>query len=238
MFLEILIVGGSQGEAEVVKSLLAKMGVGSNALIKNQDVESAVLNIQNQYSPDLIILSLDEHNSGHVLNHFRDLKVKSPVLIYPSSDRGDSACREYEKDEKLQKEMENATNEAFPFIHNLTATDSKSYKRFLIKNGTKLVSIELEDIAYFYSDNRINFLKTKQNQKFIIDFTIEELTKMLDPVEYFRINRSYIISYKSIKQVHVLFNSRLRVELQPAADVELNVSRERITDFKKWLGGR
>jgi len=109
-------------------------------------------------------------------------------------------------------------------------------KRFLVKHGQKLVSIEVEEIAYFFSDGRLNFFKTYDNRKFVVDYTMDELEDMLDPVRYFRISRSFYVSVDSIDQIHDYFGNRLLLHLKPAVDKESIVSREKVTDFKKWMG--
>ncbi|HEY6975479.1 MAG TPA: LytTR family DNA-binding domain-containing protein, partial [Chitinophagaceae bacterium] len=109
-------------------------------------------------------------------------------------------------------------------------------KRFLVKHGQKLVSIDVEEIAYFFSDGRLNFFKTYDNRKFVVDYTMDELEDMLDPERYFRISRSFYVSVNSIDQIHDYFGNRLLLNLKPAVDKESIVSREKVTDFKKWMG--
>ncbi|MGZ8543932.1 MAG: LytR/AlgR family response regulator transcription factor, partial [Flavisolibacter sp.] len=109
-------------------------------------------------------------------------------------------------------------------------------KRFLVKHGQKLVSVEVEEIAYFFSDGRLNFFKTFDNRKFVVDYTMDELNEMLDPDKYFRISRSFFISVDSVAQIHDYFGNRLLLHLKPETDKEAIVSREKVTDFKTWLG--
>jgi DNA-binding LytR/AlgR family response regulator len=109
-------------------------------------------------------------------------------------------------------------------------------KRFLVKHAQKLVSVEIEEIAYFYSDGRLNFFKTYDNRKFVVDYTMDELEEMLDPARYFRISRSFYVSINSIDQIHDYFGNRLLLHLKPAVDKESIVSREKVTDFKMWMG--
>jgi DNA-binding LytR/AlgR family response regulator len=109
-------------------------------------------------------------------------------------------------------------------------------KRFLVKHAQKLVSVEIEEIAYFYSDGRLNFFKTYDNRKFVVDYTMDELEEMLDPQRYFRISRSFYVSINSIDQIHDYFGNRLILHLKPAVDKEAIVSREKVTDFKVWMG--
>ena len=109
-------------------------------------------------------------------------------------------------------------------------------KRFLVKHAQKLVSIEVDEIAYFFSDGRLNFFKTFDNRKFVLDYTMDDLEEMLDPEKYFRISRSFYISVESVDQIHEYFGNRLLIYLKPAVDKEAVVSREKVSDFKKWMG--
>jgi DNA-binding LytR/AlgR family response regulator len=98
------------------------------------------------------------------------------------------------------------------------------------------VSIETDDIAYFYSDGRINFFKTSDNRKFVVDYTMDELEEMLDPDRYFRISRSFYVSIHSVDRIDDYFGNRLILGLHPVVDKEALVSREKVADFKKWMG--
>ena len=99
-----------------------------------------------------------------------------------------------------------------------------------------MVSVEVEDIAYFYSDGRLNFFKTKDNRKFVVDYTMDELEEMLDPDTWFRISRSFFVSVQSIEKMDDYFGNRLILGLRPSTDKEALVSREKVADFKSWMG--
>ena len=109
-------------------------------------------------------------------------------------------------------------------------------KRFLVKHAQKLVSVDVDEIAYFYSDGRLNFFKTSDNKKFVVDYTMEELEDMLDPDKFFRISRSFYVAIEAIDKIDDYFGNRLILQLKPAVDKEALVSREKVSDFKDWLG--
>jgi DNA-binding LytR/AlgR family response regulator len=109
-------------------------------------------------------------------------------------------------------------------------------KRFLVKHAQKLVSVDVIEIAYFYSDGRLNFFKTTDNRKFVVDYTMDDLEEMLDPGQFFRISRAFYVAVNCIDQIHDYFGNRLLLNLKPAVDKEAIVSREKVTDFKKWMG--
>jgi two-component system, LytTR family, response regulator LytT len=134
----------------------------------------------------------------------------------------------------LQKVIERPTG--YPGESMAYPAQQRIKKRFLVTYQQKLLSIAVEDIAYFFSDNRFIFFRTFDNRKFLVDYRMDELETMLDPQLFFRINRSYIISINSILVIHAYSGYRFKINLNPSADKEMIVSRERIVGFKKWLG--
>lgn len=108
--------------------------------------------------------------------------------------------------------------------------------RFFVEQGQKFLSIPVEDIAYFFSDERLVLFYTFSRNKYVIHYRIEELEQLLDPSLFYRINRSYIISIRSIDQISGYFGGRFKLRLVPPAPEEILVSRKRAADFKIWLG--
>ncbi|HKG70069.1 MAG TPA: LytTR family DNA-binding domain-containing protein [Segetibacter sp.] len=96
--------------------------------------------------------------------------------------------------------------------------------------------VEVDEINYFYIDERSTFFKTSDNRKLVIDYTLDEIESMLDEHRFFRINRSFIVSIESVRQMNDFFNSRLILKLHPEINKEVIVSREKVNDFKKWMG--
>ncbi|MDP4263133.1 MAG: LytTR family DNA-binding domain-containing protein [Bacteroidota bacterium] len=109
-------------------------------------------------------------------------------------------------------------------------------ERFLVKQGQRLLSIPVNQVAYFFSQERFIFLKTFDNQKFLLEYRMEQLETLLSPENFFRVNRSFIVSLPTVKEIHAYFGNRLKLYLAPSADKEVIVSRKRVNDFKEWLG--
>lgn len=120
-----------------------------------------------------------------------------------------------------------------------TAADPRylpSRKRFLVTQQQKYLSVPVEDISYFFSDSRFIFFVTFSNKKYLVEYRIEELENLLDPQEFFRINRSYLVSIRSISLIHPYPGNRFKLTLNPATSKEIIVSRERVPAFRAWLG--
>ncbi|MVM36111.1 response regulator [Spirosoma sp. HMF4905] len=108
--------------------------------------------------------------------------------------------------------------------------------RFLIKQGQRLFSVSVEEVAYFFTRNKMSFLKTRDDHEWLIDYTLDELAQMLEPSRFFRLNRQVITELRAVDKVHLYFNGKLKINLQPAFEEEVVVSREKAGDLKRWLG--
>jgi DNA-binding LytR/AlgR family response regulator len=107
--------------------------------------------------------------------------------------------------------------------------------RIIINAGSKIKTIGMDEVAYFYSDSGMTFVTTKSKSEYPVDQSLEKLAVQLDPVEFFRINRQYLIHIHAIKNIHVFPKSRLKIELNPPGGQEVFVSIDRVTEFKEWL---
>ncbi len=108
-------------------------------------------------------------------------------------------------------------------------------KRFMVTSGDKIKSIPVEDVAYFFGQQKYVFLITPDGRQHIVDYTLTQLEDLLDPEQFFRINRQFIIAYPAIKNMFSYSKSRVRIELDPVSDMEAIVSIEKAPRFKEWL---
>ncbi|MCB0821254.1 MAG: response regulator transcription factor [Bacteroidales bacterium] len=115
---------------------------------------------------------------------------------------------------------------------------NRSYKnRFMVKVGEHIRSVKTENISLFYADGRTVYLITQKQHKYIVDYTLEDLVKTLDPDMFFRVNRTYIVNINAIQDVVVYSNSRLLIELNFDFENEIIVSRDRVAQLKTWFEG-
>jgi len=257
--MKILIVEDEDLAVKKIQKTLSEVDGDAEIIGVTDSIQSTVNWLEQNNAPDLILMDI-ELSDGQSFEIFSRTKVKSAVIFTTSYD--EFALKAFKVNsidyllKPVQKEELSAALDKFknmsgsykPAEKNEINMDAlvkelqqklqpKDYrKRFLVKHGQKLVSIETDDIAYFFSDGRLNFFKTFDNRKFVVDYTMDELEDMLDPQRYFRISRSFYISVASIDQIHDYFGNRLLLQLKPTVDKETVVSREKVTDFKKWMG--
>ncbi|QDK81421.1 response regulator transcription factor [Spirosoma sp. KCTC 42546] len=108
--------------------------------------------------------------------------------------------------------------------------------RFMISIGPKLRSIRTDAIAYFFFENKATYLMPLVGSPMSIDYSLDKLGQLVDPGQFFRVNRSFLVAISAIQSVHTYSGSKLKVELHPIARQDVFVSVERVTEFKDWLG--
>ncbi|HUP14185.1 MAG TPA: LytTR family DNA-binding domain-containing protein [Niastella sp.] len=259
--MKVLIIEDEELAVKKLQKTLASVDSTAQVVGVADSIRSSVSWLQQNPSPDLILMDI-ELADGQSFEIFDKVDVKSTVIFTTSYD--EYALKAFKVNsidyllKPIQKEDLHAALEKLKglkslYSNNNTSTPSlnvdnlvkelqqklqpKEYrKRFLVKHAQKLVSVDVEEIAYFYSDGRLNFFKTTDNRKFVVDYTMDDLEEMLDPNQFFRISRAFYVAVNCIDQIHDYFGNRLLLNLRPAVDKEAIVSREKVTDFKKWMG--
>jgi len=259
--MKILIIEDEELAAKKLQKTLATVDETAEVVGVADSIQSSVEWLQQNSAPDLILMDI-ELADGQSFEIFNLTEVKSPVIFTTSYDEFALKAFKVNSVDYLLKPVQREDLEAaiakFKKMKETYGGDNKTgselsieglvkelqqklqpkefRRRFLVKHAQKLVSIGCDEIAYFYSDGRLNFFKTKDNRKFVVDYTMDELEEMLDPAHYFRISRSFYVSVGSIDKIEDYFGNRLILQLTPAVDKEALVSREKVTDFKKWMG--
>lgn len=258
--MKILIVEDEDLAVKKLQKTLTAVDEEANVVGIADSIKGTVEWLQQNPPPDLILMDI-ELADGQSFEIFNLAEIKSPVIFTTSYDEyalkafkvnsidyllkpvqkeelaaALNKYRQMKKNYHTQGSSENANLDSILKELQQKLQPKEYRKRFLVKHAQKLVSIEIDDICYFFSDGRLNFFKTNDNRKFVVDYTMDELEDMLDPEKYFRISRSFYVSAGSIDKIDDYFGNRLILQLKPAVDKEALVSREKVTDFKKWMG--
>lgn len=120
-------------------------------------------------------------------------------------------------------------------MESLNEKQSRRKSHFLIPHKDRLIPLAVDDIAYFYADMKIARAVTFDGGQHSIDHSLEELMKNVDPQEFFRVNRQYIVSHKAIGDLSIWFSGKLAVNLKVPAPEKILVSKGRASDLKKWF---
>jgi DNA-binding LytR/AlgR family response regulator len=260
--MKVLIVEDEDLAVKKIQKTLAAVDPDAEVVGVTDSIMATVSWIEQHPAPDLILMDI-ELSDGQSFEIFNRVTIKSPVIFTTSYDeyalkafkvnsvdyllkpiQKEDLAAALQKLDSLKGIYQQQSAEARPEVNIDSLVKElqqklqpKEYRRrFLVRHAQKLVSVDTDEIAYFFSDGRLNFFKTFDNKKFVVDYTMDELEEMLDPNRYFRISRSFYISVNSVDQIHDYFGNRLLLHLKPAVDKESIVSREKVTEFKKWMG--
>ncbi len=244
-----------------LKKLIDEVGVAVEIVGITDSIEGTVewiaqRRLQNLPDPDLVFLDI-ELSDGQSFGIFDRVTLSSTIIFTTSYDeyalqafkvnsidyllkpiQADELRRSLDKYHLLREQAAaDPIQDIRKLLQDLKQSSEKEYRdRFLVKQGQKLLSVKTNEIAYLLTEDRYSFLVTRTNLKSLVDYTLDELEDMLDPSFFFRINRSMLVTHDSIVKMDPYFGSRLSLTLLPSYAKEVLVSREKVTDFKNWMG--
>ncbi len=157
-------------------------------------------------------------------------------LLKPiNKDRLNEAITKFEKYHHIEKGNNNSWQNIEEILKSLTLKEKQYRTRFLISGAQKLYTIQVADIAYFYSEDKFTFAVTKDKKKHIVDYPLSKLEEQLDEKKFMRVNRQFILSVECIKNVQYYFNGKMIITVSPEYDGQIKMSREKVLALKLWL---
>ena len=252
-----LIIEDEKPAARLLQRKLEKLDVTVETMLHS--VEESVEWFSNNPHPDLIFLDI-QLSDGLSFEIFEKIDIKSAIIFTTAYDEYalkafklnsiDYLLKPIDEDDletavaKFKSRLPKANTETsnlhldFEQIRQMLSNPfEKTYKkRFTVKIGQHLKVITTEEIECFFSENKGTYIHTYDNRDYLIDSTLEILEQELDKKDFFRVSRKFIVPLKAIKEIQVYTNSRLKVILPTYKEDEVIVSREKVQDFKSWLG--
>ncbi len=251
--MNIIIIEDEKPAARLLQRKVEKLGLQITTLLHS--VEESIHWFQNNAHPDLIFLDI-QLSDGLSFEIFENIEINSAVIFTTAYDEYalrafklnsiDYLLKPIDEDDlktavnKFKARKSNTPNLSLDFemIKKMLVNpiDRTFKKRFTIKMGQQLKMITIDEVECFYSENKGTYLHTFENRNYLLDATLEQLETELDPQNFFRVSRKFIIPMKGIKEIQLHSNSRLKVILPSYKEDEVIVSREKVADFKHWLG--
>jgi len=251
--MNVIIIEDEKPAARLLQRKLQKLDITAGTMLHS--VEEAVQWFTVNEHPDLIFLDI-QLSDGLSFEIFDKVNISSAIIFTTAYDEYALRAFKLNSIDYLLKpidedDLETAVNkfkERQPKVQPmaldfeqikrmLTNPAEKAYKkRFTIKMGQHLKMINIEDAECFYSENKGTYIHTADGRDYLLENTLEQLETELDPKQFFRVSRKFIVHITAIKDIVVYTNSRLKVILPTYKDDEVIVSRERVNDFREWLG--
>jgi DNA-binding LytR/AlgR family response regulator len=251
--MRVLIIEDEPQAADRLVSLVQGIQSDIEIAAKLDSVKRSVEWISKNTHVDLIFMDI-QLADGLSFEIFDRVEVKAPVIFTTAyNEYALKAFKVNSIDYILKPVDKDELAAAFKKYQNLTGQNTeptkmmasigyamqmltKKYKeRFVIKVGEHLKSVEVKEILFFFSLEKTTFAQTKDGRKHILDFTLDQLDGLLNPEQFFKINRKYLVNVTSIQDMISHTNSRLKLVLKTSDDTDVIVARERVQEFKEWL---
>ncbi len=251
--MKAIIIEDETLTAKRLTSLIHQYDKSINVITYLSSVAESIEWFQNNEAPDIVFMDIHLEDDL-AFKIFEKVSLQAPVIFTTAYDEYmvkafkvnsidyllkpvnyDELVQALDKYKKLKQQFSGLNMETLlQFINQKPATQYK--ERFMINVGSKLKSIEVKDIAYFYSEDRMSFAVMRDNQSYPVDFSLDKLQELLDPKEFFRVSRQVIVSFHSIQAAHIFFKGKLKLDILPKPKFDILVSADRAADFKEWMG--
>jgi two-component system, LytTR family, response regulator LytT len=254
--MNVLIIEDEPTAARRLERLIKKFDSTTTILEKLDSVESSVKWLQENPAADLILMDI-KLADGLCFEIFKKVEVETPVIFCTAYDS--FAIKAFNVNsvgyllKPINEEALHASLDKFNKFHNkatrsplpetyqkllsmMSSSQQEIKDRFLVKFGRRFLSVPVDKIALFYTENKIVRLVTMDNKQYPFDLTLDELERCLDPKLFFRTNRQSILAVHAIQSVVQDYGS-FSVQLNLSGHDKVLVSRKRINSFKQWMGG-
>ncbi len=254
--LKIIIVEDEIHNYRLLKGMIKELRPDWEISEIFESVKSSVKWLKDNKPPDLIFMDI-QLTDGICFSIFEQVQIDSFVIFTTAYNdyavkafdvnsidyllkpiKRSSLDKAIQKFEKLYKQTRIESqklnyDELMMAIKNET---SKNYrKRFLVSGASALFKINVDEIAYFYTENRVAFAVDFKGKEHVLDLTMEKLEEQLNPEIFFRANRSVILNSESVNKIEAYFGGKLIVKLVNPFSEPVTISRLKVTEFKKWL---
>ncbi len=250
--MEVIIIEDENLTARRLESLLHKYEPTIQVLGIIPSVHEAVTWFKEHRAPDLVFMDIHLEDDL-AFRIFEQHELRVPVIFTTAYDEymiqafkvnsidyllkpinAEELVQALEKFQQLRNQFARPNIDT---LLQLIGNKEPEYKqRFMITVGTRIKSIETRDVAYFYSEDKLTFMVTRDGQHLPVDFSLDKLSGLMDPHAFFRISRQFLVSFTSIQSVHAHIKGKLKLELVPKTKLDVLVSGDRMTEFKTWLG--
>lgn len=256
--MNVIIIEDEKRAADNLKRLIQIVDPSIEIIAELQTIDQSVKWFHDNPMPDIVFLDIHLAD-GSSFEIFKEIKIDCPIIFTTAYDEyalkafgvnsvdyllkpinENDLKRALAKVKTLSREPEDKSSENSELIKTLLETLRRgtAYKTsLLVAHRDKLIPVSVEDIAYIYTENRLVKVITFNGTNYTLDQTLEDISHQLNPHDFFRINRQYVISRKSIKDASIWFSSRLALNLTVPTPERLLVSRSNIKDFKQWITG-
>lgn len=247
--MNIIIIEDEARAANRIKRLVSEIDPAIKVIEVIESVTMAIAYLQ-QNQPDLIISDI-QLADGLSFEIYKSISPSCPIIFTTAYDQYaiqafetngiDYLLKPIEKErlakalDKVQKLKPQIDLEKLLQLTINRPSEKQFKSRFMIKVGDKIKAIPIEEVRLFYSMEKGTYLNTINNRNYVLEYPLEQIVEMLDPRDYFKISRKYIVHINAAKEIIAHSNSRLKLKIEGFETESIIVAREKVVAFKAWL---
>ncbi|MCE1188579.1 MAG: LytTR family DNA-binding domain-containing protein [Ignavibacteria bacterium] len=255
MNIRTVIIEDEKSNANRLIRLLGQLRPDYIVLSVLESIEDTISWVVNNPPPDVFFMDV-QLSDGLCFEIFQKVEIEVPIIFTTAFDEFainafkvnsvdyllkpldrvdlESALLKFEK--LHLSPAQNQLTELGNFLKSLRGEKNSFKNRFLVKHKNAQISISTDETAYFMLKSSLLYLFTFDKRKYLLESYLEDLEKTLNPDQFFRINRQCIVQVNSVKMILEYPGSRLKLLLEPPFEQDVIVSREKVSQFKAWMG--
>lgn len=246
--MRVLIIEDELLAQAKLEALLVALDSTIKIVAKLSSVKDSVSWLEANQQPDVAFVDI-QLSDDHSFEIFRKHPVQCPVIFTTAFDKYLLESFEFNSIDyllkpitagKLSRSLAKLKKLEQHFVHGnimklIEQNHSRQKERIVARKGTEFIALMLEDIAYFFTEHRIVFVKDFAGHQYIVDKNLGEIESELDEKKFFRINRKFIANINAIEKFKP-DNGKIRIFLKPEMKEKVHVSKETAPEFRKWIG--
>ncbi|WP_235298698.1 LytR/AlgR family response regulator transcription factor [Portibacter marinus] len=253
--MRVVIVEDEKPAAQKLVGELRTLVPNIQILTILHDVESAIQYFKRNMEVDLVFMDI-QLSDGISLNILDKVKIKAPIIFITAFDQYwqkalmlngidyllkpitiEDLEKALSKFEMLQKHFSNKMKNLLDYV-NGHESEKKYRSKFLVRQGRELVLIESSSIVYFKTSHKLTLMVTEKGRKLIMDESLVQLERTLDPKFFRRANRSHIININYIDKITMFGKGRMKIKMKDEKGLPVLISQEKSSEMKNWLEGK
>jgi two-component system, LytTR family, response regulator len=254
--MKVLIIEDEIPAQRMLKDMLAELDYDMEVVGCLNSIQSSVKWLKNNPHPELVLMDI-QLSDGISFDILEQVALKSMIIFTTAYDEYaiqafkvnslDYLLKPFDKEE-LRSAFEKYENYGKKFIRQkntgidyskiasiIKNAEPNYRRRFLLQSNESYFQLFVEEIAFFFTTQKITFAVTFENQKHPVNFSLQKLAEQLDPDLFFKVNRQLIINMNSIQKIHSYFQGKLVIKTKPAHTEQIIVGKDKAARFKCWL---
>ena len=249
--MQIWVIEDEKPAAARLVRMLKEIEPGIDIRFILHSVQVSISHFLEEEPPQLLFMDI-ELTVGLSFQIFDQIQIPCPIIFTTAyDDYWQQALKHYGLDYLLKPVKKEELIRAFEKYHRLQnhfigslerfiaqyqkPVEERYRKRILTKLGNEYVSLTVEEIAYFFAEQKMVCLITNDGRKYLMDQSLSDLENEFDPEHFYRLNRKYLVHRKAISRVKAWGRGKLLIDLFPDPGDDVSVSQELAGKFKAWL---